>query len=335
MNYRKLGKSNVSVSKICLGTMHFGSHADEKESFRIMDRALEAGINFFDTADIYGGSGGWGRSEEIIGKWLAQGGGRRDKVFLATKVYWYDRESESWPNNEVGISTYRVLKNAEDSLRRLQTDRIDLYQVHHIDRRVTTAEFWDSFERLQGAGDVLYMGTSNFPGWGLAKFQNAAQERGSLGLVSEQTMYNLYCRYPELEVLPAAREYGIGILAYMPLGGGLLTGNRKPAEGTRTASVEKEYGIPLADNPQLDAFESLCQEIGEEPRNVAIAWVLGHQEVSSAIVGIRRLDHLEGILRAGELDLDEATMDKLNDIFNINEGRQLRNNQETPEAYAW
>ena len=335
MNYGKLGASNLSVSKICLGTMHFGPKADEKESFAIMDRALEAGINFFDTADIYGGEGGWGLSEKIVGKWFAQGGGRRDKVVLATKVYWYDRDAKPWPNIETGISTYKVRKNVAGSLERLRTDHIDLYQVHHIDRRVTGEEFWGTFELLQGAGDVIYVGTSNFPGWGLAKYQSIARLRGNLGIVSEQTMYNLYCRYPELEVLPAAREFGIGVLAYMPLAGGLLTGNRKPEPGSRTAGVEQEYGIPLSGNSRLDEFAALCREIGEEERNVAIAWTLAHPAVASAIVGIRKLEHLEGILRAGELALDAEIIGKLNAIFDINHGRPLRDGKESPEAYAW
>ncbi len=332
MEYAKLGKSNLTVSKICLGTMHFSAKADEKESFAIMDRALEAGINFFDTADIYGG---WGGSEEIIGKWLAQGGGRRDKIVLATKIYWYDSSAASWPNVSQHISAYKVRKYAEDSLRRLQTDHIDLYQLHHLDRGVTTEEFWESFERLQNQGKITYVGTSNFPGWGLMKFQMSASQRGHLGLVSEQTMYNLYCRYPELEVLPAARACGIGVLAYMPLSGGLLTGKRQAEAGSRSADVEAEYGIPLAENEQLDAFSALCKELGEEERNVAIAWTLANPAVTSAIVGIRKVEHLEGILRAAELTLDDEVMGKLNEIFDINKGRPLRNNQETPEAYAW
>ncbi len=332
MEYAKLGKSNLTVSKICLGTMHFSGKADEKEAFGIMDRALEAGINFFDTADIYGG---WGGSEEIVGKWFAQGGDRRDKVVLATKVYWYDRSAPPWPNVSQHISAYKMRKYAEDSLRRLQTDRIDLYQLHHFDRDVTTEEFWESFERLQHQGKVTYVGTSNFPGWGLVKFQMSASQRSNLGLVSEQTMYNLYCRYPELEVLPAARACGIGILAYMPLSGGLLTGKRQAENGSRSAQVEQEYGIPLAENEQLDAFSTLCKELGEEERNVAIAWTLANPAVTSAIVGIRKVEHLEGILRAAELNLDDEVMEKLNDIFDINRGRPLRNNKETPEAYAW
>jgi aryl-alcohol dehydrogenase-like predicted oxidoreductase len=297
-----------------------------------MDRAIEAGINFFDTADIYGG---WGGSEEIIGRWFAQDSSRREKVVLATKVYWYDRNASPWPNVSQHISAYKVRKYAEDSLRRLQTDHIDLYQVHHLDRTVTTEEFWESFERLQKQGKVVYMGTSNFPGWGLAKFQMSASQRGNLGLVSEQTMYNLYCRYPELEVFPAAREFGIGILPYMPLAGGLLTGKRQAEAGSRSASVEAEYGIPLAENEQLDAFSALCKELGEEERNVAIAWTLANPAVASAIVGIRKVEHLEGILRAADLTLDDEVMGKLNDIFDINKGRPLRNNKETPEAYAW
>ena len=332
MEYAKLGKSNLVVSKICLGTMHFSVKADEKESFAIMDRALEAGINFFDTADIYGG---WGGSEEIIGKWFAQRPDRRDKVVLATKIYWYDRSAPSWPNVSQHISAYKARKYAEDSLRRLQTDRIDLYQLHHFDRGVTTEEFWESMERLQNQGKVIYVGTSNFPGWGLVKLQMSATQRGNLGLVSEQTMYNLYCRYPELEVLPAARACGIGILAYMLLSGGLLTGNRQAESGSRTASVEKEYEIPLAENKQLDAFSALCKELGEEERNVAIAWTLANPADTSAIVGIRKVEHLEGILRAAELTLDDEVMGKLNDIFDINRSRPLRNSKETPEAYAW
>ena len=335
MTFTKLGRSNASVSKICLGTMHFGSSASEEESFRIMDLALESGINFFDTADIYGGSGGWGRSEEIIGNWLSQGAGRRDRVFLATKVYWYDQEAESWPNVEVGISSYKVKKNVAASLKRLKTDHIDLYQVHHIDRTVTAQEFWSTFELLRTNGDIHYVGTSNFPGWGLATFQQAALQRGNLGIVSEQHMYNLFCRYPELEVLPAALRYGIGVIVYMPLGGGLLTGNRSPKAGTRTADVSEEYGIDLQSNNQLDEFSKVCKDIGEEERNVAIAWVLSNPAVNSAIVGIRTVEHLKGVLRAAELELGAETIDRLNAIFDINVSRSLRNNEPAPEAYAW
>jgi aryl-alcohol dehydrogenase-like predicted oxidoreductase len=335
MTYTRLGKSNLAVSRICLGTMHFGTRADEAESRRIMDVALEAGINFFDTADVYGGPGKFGLSEEIIGRWLSQGGERRDRVVLASKVYGADRGATPRPNEGPGISAFKVRKNAEGSLRRLQTDRIDLYQVHHIDRTVTEEEFWGTFERLQDRGDITYLGTSNFPGWGLARFQQAAARRGRLGIVSEQHMYNLFCRYPELEVLPAAAALGIGVLSYMPLAGGLLTGNRAPQAGTRTADVSREYGIDLKQNARLDSFASICKETGEEERNVAIAWVLSRTAVASAIVGVRSVEQIKGVLRAAELALDAAVVSKLDALFDINQGRGLRDGKPAPEAYAW
>jgi NDP-hexose C3-ketoreductase / dTDP-4-oxo-2-deoxy-alpha-D-pentos-2-ene 2,3-reductase len=330
MNYTKLGRSNLDVSRICLGTMHMGRVASEQESFRIMDRALELGINFFDTANVYGGEG---KTEEIMGRWFAQGGGRRDKVVLATKVYGAVTH-EPIPNEARGISAYKIRKHAADSLRRLQTDHIDLYQVHHIDRRISGEEFWGAFERLVNHGDVIYVGTSNFPGWGLAKYQMQAWHRGFMGFVSEQTQYNLLNRIPELEVIPAAREFGIGLLAYMPLAGGLLTGKGKAAEGSRTSNVEKEYGISRSGSSQFEAFSRLCSDLGTEERIVAIAWTLANPTVSSAIVGIRSVEHLDGVERAAELQLDPATMAQLNEIFDINHGRPLQPG-EAPEAYAW
>jgi aryl-alcohol dehydrogenase-like predicted oxidoreductase len=333
MEYTKLGKSNLTVSKICLGTMHFGGVTPEAEAFEIMDRALELGIQFFDTANVYGGQTGRGATEEILGRWFRQGGGRRDSVVLATKVYGNMTDPDI-PNEEHGISAYKVRRHLADSLKRLQTDHVDLYQVHHIDRRITAEEFWGTFERLVDHGDVLYVGTSNFPGWGIAKFQMQALQRGFLGFVSEQTQYNLLNRIPELEVLPAALDFGIGILAYMPLAGGLLTGKRQAPEGSRTYNVEREYGLNLSGNTQFGAFSALCRDIGEKEHVIAIAWTLANPAVSSAIVGIRRLEHLEGIERAAELRLDEETMNRLNEIFGINRGRPLRPGP-APEAYAW
>lgn len=331
--YTKLGRSNLTVSKICLGTMHFGGATSEPEAFRIMDRALELGINFFDTANVYGGQGGRGKTEEIMGRWFQQGGNRRDRVVLATKVYG-TMTDPSIPNEEAGVSAYKVRKHAADSLRRLQTDHIDLYQVHHIDWRVTPEEFWGTFERLVNNGDVLYVGTSNFPGWGLAKYQMQAWQRGFMGFVSEQTQYNLLNRIPELEVIPAALDFGIGILAYMPLAGGLLTGKTRAVEGSRTHSVEREYGLNLSENQQFAAFSELCREMGEKEHIVAIAWTLANPGVSSAIVGVRRLEHLDGIERAVELQLEQQVMERLDEIFNINRGRPLQPGP-APKAYAW
>ena len=335
MKYENLGKSNMAVSRVCLGTMHFGSRTSEEDSFAIMDRALEMGINFWDTADVYGGGGNRGGSEAIIGKYFQARPGSREKVVLATKVY-NKMTDEDWPNSGSGISTYRVRQHVEDSLRRLQTDHIDLYQVHHIDRSVTPEEFWGTFDRLVDDGKVLYMGSSNFPGWGLAQHQLQALQRGSLGLVSEQTMYNLLCRYPELEVLPAAEAFGIGVIPYMPLAGGLLTGKTASVEGSRTHQVENEYGIFLGEtNQRMADFSALCQEIGEPEHVVAIAWTLAQPAIPSAIVGIRTLQHLEGMDRAAELELDAATLARLDEIFPISQGRPLRTSQPAPEAYAW
>ena len=334
MEYVKLGRSNLTVSKICLGTMHFGSRASEEESFAIMDRALELGINFWDTANVYGGSGGRGRSEEIIGNWFARRPGGRDRVVLATKVY-NPMVDAAVPNEERGISLYKVRKHVADSLRRLQTDRIDLYQVHHYDRRVAVEEFWGTFEKLVSDGEVLYIGSSNYPGWGLAKFQLHAWHRGFMGLISEQTQYNLLNRIPELEVLPAARDFGIGILAYMPLAGGLLTGKRQSSAGTRTREVEGEYGISLGTgNTQLDAFSDLCRELGEPEHIVATAWTLHRDAVASAIVGVRSVQQLDGIERAATLRLEPAVLSRLEETFNINRGRPLGPG-EAPEAYSW
>ena len=223
MEYNKLGRSTMNVSKICLGTMHFGPKASEEESHQILDKALEMGINFIDTANVYGGSEGRGRSEEIIGSWFAARPDVRDQVVLATKVYGPMGEPGT-PNEEGGFSAYKVRKHLAGSLRRLQTDHIDLYQTHHIDESVSAEEFWGTYEKIVAQGDVLYAGSSNFSGWGLAKAQTQAWQRGFVGFISEQTQYNLLSRVPEMEVLPAAQDFGIGVIVYMPLGGGLLTG---------------------------------------------------------------------------------------------------------------
>lgn len=240
------------------------------------------------------------------------------------------------PNEDQGISTYKVRKHVDDSLRRLQTDRIDLYQVHHFDRHISPEEFWGTFERVINDGKVLYMGSSNYPGWGLAKFQMHALQRGSLGFISEQSMYSLLCRAPELEVLPAAAAFGIGVIPYMPLAGGLLTGKKKATQGSRTANVENEYGIHLGDtNEQMNAFSALCAKIGEKEQVVAIAWTLAQQAVASPIVGVRTVAHLAGLDRAAELRLDTETLAQLDTIFDINRGRPLRTGKPGPEAYAW
>ncbi|MBQ1067233.1 aldo/keto reductase, partial [Micromonospora sp. D75] len=216
MEYTNLGRTGLSVSRLCLGTMNFGPQTDEPDSFAIMDRALEHGINFFDTANVYGWKLGEGVTEHIVGRWFAQGGGRRDKVVLATKVY---GKMGEWPN-EQGLSARHIIRACEDSLRRLQTDTIDLYQMHHISRTTPWEEIWQAMETLVAQGKVLYVGSSNFAGWHIAQAQAAAGKRNFLGLVSEQCIYNLLTRYVELEVVPAAQHYGLGIIPWSPLHGG-------------------------------------------------------------------------------------------------------------------
>jgi aryl-alcohol dehydrogenase-like predicted oxidoreductase len=327
MKYGELGRSGMSVSKICLGTMHFGPKATEQESHAILDKALSMGITFIDTANVYGGETARGRSEEIVGTWFAARPGVRDEVVLATKVYGAMDGDLGPANNAGGFSAYKVRKHLKDSLRRLQTDRIDVYQVHHIDERVSAEEFWGTYERIVADGDVLYAGSSNHSGWGLAKRQMQAWQRGFVGFVSEQTQYNLLSRVPEMEVLPAAQDFGIGVIVYMPLAGGLLTGKSESLDGSRTRQVEEEYGIRIGpDNPQFRDFSTLCRELGEPEHVVATAWVLQHPAVASAIVGVRTVDQLAG--------LDDAISQRLNEIFDINDGRRIGQGR-SPEAHSW
>jgi aryl-alcohol dehydrogenase-like predicted oxidoreductase len=305
--------------------MNFGPETDEKESFRIMDAALDAGVQFFDTANVYGGRESHGRTEEIIGRWFAQGGGRREKVVLATKVYGDMEDPIDGPNAERGLSAYKIRRHLEASLKRLQTDHVELYQMHHVDRNVSWAELWGVFENLIRQGKIDYIGSSNFAGWHLAVAQAEAKARHFLGLVSEQHKYSLLCRLPELEVLPAAKELGIGVIPWSPLAGGLLGGNALSGTGSRSGrskeAIEKHRS-------QLEQFSALCREIGEKEDTVALAWVLSHPAVTAPIIGPRTLEQFNRSLRAVEITLDEEVLRKLNEIF-PGPGRPA------PEAYAW
>lgn len=265
MNYTHLGRTGLKVSRLCLGTMNFGDVTDEKTSASILDEALEAGINFIDTADVYGTEQspdiqqGSGLSEEIIGRWLQQGG-RRERIVLATKVY---QPMGPGPNDR-RLSAYHIRKACEDSLRRLKTDHIDVYQMHHIDRHTPWEEIWQAMELLVQQGKVLYIGSSNFAGWDIATAQSVATARHFLGLVAEQSLYNLTARTIELEVIPACRHFGLGLIPWSPLAGGLLGGVlKKMASGRRArpafARLIEQY------RPQLEAYEGLCEDLGETP----------------------------------------------------------------------
>jgi NDP-hexose C3-ketoreductase / dTDP-4-oxo-2-deoxy-alpha-D-pentos-2-ene 2,3-reductase len=328
MEFTNLGRTGLKVSRLCLGTMNFGPKTSEPDSFAIMDRALEHGINFFDTANVYGWKLGEGVTEQIVGRWLAQGGGRRDKVVLATKVY--GRMSE-WPNDQ-GLSARHIIRAADESLRRLQTDWIDLYQMHHIDRSTPWDEIWQAMETLVAQGKVRYVGSSNFAGWHLAQAQAAAANRHFLGLVSEQCIYNLLTRYVELEVIPAAIQYGIGIIPWSPLHGGLLSGAlRKQREGTAARSSEGRSSDGLNEHREtIEAYEKLAAELGAEPSNVALAWLLSRPGVTAPIIGPRTMSQLDGAIEALDVTLDGATLARLDELF-----PPVGNGGPGPEAWAW
>src|SRR6266700_4522879 len=293
MQYTHLGRTGLIVSRLCLGSMNFGPETSEADSFSIMDRALEQEINFFDTANVYGAKKGEGVTEQIIGRWLTQGGGRRDKIVLATKVY---STMGDWPNQS-RLSALHIRRACEESLRRLRTDHIDLYQMHHVDRQTPWEEIWQAMEQLVYDGKVIYVGSSNFAAWHIVQANEAARSRHFLGLVSEQSLYNLTARTIELEVLPACQAYGVGVIPWSPLGGGLLGGALQKASAGRRAS-ERIQRLVDKHRPQLEAYEKLCAELEEKPANVAVAWLLHQPGVTAPIVGPRTLEQLDDAIKA-------------------------------------
>jgi aryl-alcohol dehydrogenase-like predicted oxidoreductase len=302
--------------------MNFGPLTTEEESHAIMDRALEHGINFFDTANVYGWKKGEGVTEQIIGRWFAKGGGRREKVVLATKVY---GDMGDWPN-ESRLSALHIRRACEASLRRLQTDYIDLYQMHHIHREAPWDEVWQAMEILVQQGKVLYVGSSNFAGWHIAKANEAAKNRHFLGLVSEQCLYNLNARAVETDVLPACEDYGLGVIPWSPLAGGLLGGVLQKIEEGRRASEGIQKALEQ-NRAKIERWEALCRDLGEEPANVALAWLLTRKPVTAPIIGPRTVGQLDGTLRALEIQLAPETLQKLDEIF--------PGHKPAPEDFAW
>ena len=323
MQYVHLGRSGVKVSRLCLGTMNFGPETSEADSFAVMDRALELGFNFFDTANVYGWKVGEGLTEQIVGRWFAQGGGRREKVVLATKVY---GRMGDWPN-QARLSALHIKRACEASLRRLQTDHIDLYQMHHVDRETPWEEIWQAMEQLVGEGKILYVGTSNFAGWQLAQAQELARNRHFMGVVSEQSLYNLNERTIELEVIPACDAYGIGLIPWSPLARGLLAGALEPATTGRRAAKDLQKEVEKY-RPRLEAYDQLCKQLGERPADVALAWLLHQRSVTAPIIGPRTMEQLDGATRVLTLTLSQETLKRLDDIFPGPGGP-------APEAYAW
>ncbi|MBL7129536.1 MAG: aldo/keto reductase [Ignavibacteria bacterium] len=322
MEYTNLGRTGLKVSRLCLGTMNFGPETSEKDSFIIMDRALDLGFNFFDTANVYGWKIGEGITEQIVGRWLAQGE-RRDKIVLATKVYGKMGEGV----NDRGLSAYHIRKACEDSLKRLQTDHIDLYQMHHVDRSTPWEEIWQAMQQLVTEGKVLYVGSSNFAAMHIVQAQYEAKMCYFIGLVSEQSLYNLRARTIELEVIPACKEFGLGLIPWSPLAQGLLGGAlQKVKKGRRAGDLVKK-GIEKH-HKQIEQYEAMCKDIGEQPADVALAWLLKNPVVTAPIIGPRTMGQLNGSLRALELEIDDDTMKRLDEIWPGPGGY-------APEAYAW
>ncbi len=323
MEYTTLGRTGLRVSRLCLGTMNFGPKTSEADSFKIMDKALALGINFFDTANVYGWKLGEGVTEGILGRWFSQGGGRREQVVLATKVFGRMGKRP----NERGLSAFHIRRACEDSLKRLGTDHIDLYQMHHIDRSAPWEEVWQAMETLVAQGKVLYVGSSNFAGWQIARAQGAAKERHFMGLVAEQSLYNLRARTIELEVIPACREFGLGLIPWSPLASGMLGGMAAKVSGSRRTDedVLKEYQQA---KKQIDGWEALCKKLGEQPGDMALAWLLANPAVTAPIIGPRTLEQLTGSLRALKIHLKAATIAEIDRLFPGPGG-------EAPEAYAW
>jgi NDP-hexose C3-ketoreductase / dTDP-4-oxo-2-deoxy-alpha-D-pentos-2-ene 2,3-reductase len=323
MEYTHLGRSGLSVSRLTLGTMNFGPETSEADSHTIMDRAHDLGLNFFDTANVYGWKKGEGVTEQIIGRWFAQGDGRRERTVIATKLY---GSMSDWPNDTF-LSARNIRHACDGSLRRLQTDYIDLYQMHHVDRATPWDEIWEAFDVLRTQGKVLYFGSSNFAGWHLAQAQEAALHRHRLGLVSEQSLYNLVERTAELEVLPAAEHYGLGVIPWSPLMGGLLGGVlRKEREGRSAGETQKSR---LAKHrSKVEAYEAFCDELGHDPAHVALAWLLARPGVVAPIIGPRTVAQLEATMGAFDITLDDVASARLDEIFPGPGGA-------APEAYAW
>lgn len=323
MQYSHLGRSGLNVSRLCLGTMNFGPQTEESAAHSIMDSALDSGINFFDTANVYGGHDNRGWTEEIIGRWFAKSGERRERVVLATKLYgtMTDRPNES------KLSALNIRRALDASLKRLQTDYIDVYQFHHVDRNTPWDEIWQAIEVAVQQGKILYSGSSNFAGWHIAQAQEAAARRNYNGLVSEQSIYNLLTRNVELEVIPAAQQYGLGLIPWSPLHGGLLGGVlKKERDGVRRLEGRAAETLKKHEE-QIRQYEDLADDLGHEPGDVALAWLLHQPAVTAPIVGPRTQEQLDAAIRALDVTLDADALKRLDDIF--------PGHRTAPEDYAW
>jgi aryl-alcohol dehydrogenase-like predicted oxidoreductase len=323
MEYTHLGRTGLAVSRIALGALKAAAPENLPGAHALMDRALEHGINYLDTSNIYGLQDGDDWSENVIGRWLAQGGGRRERTVLATKLY---QAQDDWPNHG-RLSALHIRQACDDSLRRLQTDHIDLYQMHHVDRAAPWEEIWEAMEVLRAQGKIIYAGSSNFAGWHIARAQEKADTRHFLGLASEQSIYNLAVRDIEREVIPAIQAYGLGLSAWSPLHRGILGGILAGEKAGRPRSPRISAGQLDRLRPQLTQYEDLCAELGHPPARVALAWLLQRPGVTSAIVGPDTTEQLDDTVAALDVRLDDQARARLDDIF--------PGYRTAPEDYAW
>jgi aryl-alcohol dehydrogenase-like predicted oxidoreductase len=314
MNYRTLGTTGTKVSPLCLGAMMFGAwgNPDHDESVRIIDRALDAGINFIDTADVYSR----GESEEIVGKALA--GGKRDNVVLATKVHGTMGDDP----NEFGNSRRWIIKEVENSLRRLKTDWIDLYQIHRPEADTDIDETLGALTDLVRAGKVRYIGSSTFPASQIVEAQWVAQRRVRERFVCEQPPYSLLVREIEKDVLPTAQRYGMGVIPWSPLAGGWLSGKWRKGQdapsSTRADRIPDRYDLSKPENQlkleKAEALAGLAEESGMTLIEMAIAFVIRHPAVTAAIIGPRTMEQLGSQLTAAEVTLSDEVLDKIDEI---------------------
>jgi aryl-alcohol dehydrogenase-like predicted oxidoreductase len=320
MKYRRLGRSGLLVSELCLGTMQFGWTADEATAHRVLDRALDDGVNLIDTADVYSrwveGNPG-GVAEEIVGKWLAAKPVRRENIILATKV----RGRMGPGPNEEGLTRHHILASAQASLRRLRTDYIDLYQLHYPDEEVAIEETLGALDDLVRRGDVRYIGFSNYPAWRAVEGLWVSERRGTVAFTSSQPHYNLVHRREfEEEHRAMCRLHAIGVLAYSPLAGGFLTGKyaqgAEPPAGSRAASGGRVRDY--LDRAEMWRTLEVVQRIGKvkgwTASQVALAWVLDQPGITSAIIGPRSLEQWEDNLGAFNVDLSSEDMEALDQV---------------------
>jgi aryl-alcohol dehydrogenase-like predicted oxidoreductase len=305
MEYRLLGRTGVRVSSLCYGTMSFGGDADEATAGAMYARCREAGINFFDCANTYGR----GRAEDLLGKLM---GRERDELVITSKVGYPMRDV----NNGAGLSRRNIVREVEDSLRRLRTDRIDVYFAHRFDPDTPIDETLNAFDDLVRAGKILYPAVSNWPAWQVAKALGICERQGWAGFAVMQPMYNLTKRQAEVELLPLALSEGLGVIPYSPLGGGLLTGKYgvgvRPESGrlVENAAYQKRYGDTFHWET-ADRFKAFAAEKGYRPAALAVAWVMSHPAITAPIIGARSVAQLESSLAAIDIPMTPELRDEV------------------------